>query len=88
MEDANVVIEGASVTLRQHRGIGWETVLDQVTREIKMQFKVLGLRLPLRRRVPYSEVVRLTTVCRQSSWKFGGMGGGNGFAFHMAYSLI
>jgi hypothetical protein len=55
-------------TSRSHRGTGWETVTSPVDRQIVMHLKVLGLGLPVRRRIPYSQIVRLATVCRESWW--------------------
>jgi len=75
--DANVTIEGGKIVLRPHGRTGWETVLNQMDRQIAMQLKVVGLRLPLKRRVRYGQVVRVASVCRESWWSRYGTGGGN-----------
>ena len=68
MSNANYRVEPHSITIRPHLGTGWETVLNQMDQEVAMQLKVLSFRLPLRRRVPYSRVVQVATVCRESWW--------------------
>ncbi|GAG30268.1 unnamed protein product, partial [marine sediment metagenome] len=64
MDNANLTVDAERVTFRPRLGTGWETVLNHMDREITMQFKVIGLRLPLKRRVPYSEVVRIGSVSK------------------------
>ena len=70
MSDANYKVEPHSITIRPYLGTGWETVLRQMNQEVAMQLKLLGLRLPLRRRFPYSQVVQIATVCRESWWSW------------------
>jgi hypothetical protein len=70
MSNANCRVEPYSITIHPHLGTGWETVLNQMDQEITMQLKLLGFRLPLRRRFPYSQVVRIGTVCRESWWSW------------------
>lgn len=77
MGDANVTIDSEKVILRPHGRTGRETVLNQMDRQIAIQLKVVGLRLPLKRRVPYAQVVRVASVCRESWWSRYGTGGGN-----------
>ena len=68
MSNANCRVESHSITIRPHLGTGWETVLNQMDQEIIMQLKVLGLRLPLRRRVSYAQVGQISTICRETWW--------------------
>lgn len=44
--------------------IGWKTVIDTNSREIRMQLTILFVGLPLRRRFPFSDVVRAEQVCK------------------------
>jgi hypothetical protein len=52
-------------------GTGWETTVNDLTREVWLQFKILGLALPMKKRVPFSEVVRVAVVCTESWWSRG-----------------
>ena len=81
MGDADVTIEGGKIALHPHGRTGWETVLNQMDRHITMQLKVVGLRLPLKRRIPFPQVVRVASLCRESWWSRYGTGGGNWPAF-------
>ncbi|MBM4463064.1 MAG: hypothetical protein FJ012_06960 [Chloroflexi bacterium] len=81
MGDDDATIEGGKIVLRPHRRTGWETVLNQSDRHITMQLKVFGLRLPLKRRIPFSQVVRVARFSRESWWSRYGTGGGNWPAF-------
>lgn len=68
MERKSSPDSGGVWTIRPHRGTGWETVVSRIDREIRMHLKFLHLDLPLRRRISYSEVVRVATVCREAWW--------------------
>jgi hypothetical protein len=68
MGNVNYRVEPHSITIRPYLGTGWETVLNQMDREVAMQLKLLGLRLPVRRRFSYSQVARVATVCRETWW--------------------
>lgn len=57
------------MVIQPHLGTGWETTVNDLTREIRMQFKFLGLELPVRRKIPFSDVVHVAVVCR-SWWSF------------------
>jgi len=64
----NLTDRGGEWTIHPHRETGWETVVSGTDREINMRLKFLHLDLPLRRRIPYSEVVRVATICREAWW--------------------
>ena len=64
MSTAACQIDPDRIILRPHGLAGWVTVLNHADREITMQFRILGVRLPLRRRIPYSEVVRVVLTSR------------------------
>jgi len=55
-------------TIGPQKGTGWEAVVSGTDRQVRMHFKFLGLDLPVRRRIPYSEVVRVATICREAWW--------------------
>ena len=57
-------IEPDSITISPSLGTGWATVVDQTRQEIRMQLKLLGLPLPLRRRFLFSQVARVRAVSR------------------------
>lgn len=60
------------MVIRPRLGTGWEITVDDLTREGWLQFKLLGLILPIKKRIPFSEVVRLAVVCRESWWSRAG----------------
>ena len=53
-------------------GTGWETVVDDLSREVRLQFKLVGVVLPVKRRIPFSEVAHLAAFCRESWWSRAG----------------
>jgi hypothetical protein len=57
-----------AMVIRPGFGTGWETTVGDSKQEARMRFKVLGLPLPLTRRVPFSEVGHVAVVCRESWW--------------------
>ena len=56
--------------IRPHLGIGWQTTSDQAHREVTMQLRLFRVALPIKRRIPYSEVVRVAAVSRDSWWSW------------------
>ncbi|MDM8000710.1 MAG: hypothetical protein QUS33_12175 [Dehalococcoidia bacterium] len=64
--------ESAVMVIRPRLGTGWEITVDDLTREVRLQFKLLRLTLPIKRRIPFSEVVRVAVVCRESWWSRAG----------------
>jgi hypothetical protein len=52
-------------------GTGWETTINDSTRVVCLQFKFLGLALPVRKRIPFSDVVHLAVVLTYSWWSRG-----------------
>lgn len=76
MKDGNVSIDGDRVRLAPHLRTGWETVFNDVTRDMTMRLRVLGPGLPIRRRISYTQVVRVATACRTTWWAYAGERGG------------
>jgi hypothetical protein len=68
MSDTNYRVEPDRITIHPQWGTGWSTVLDQTRQEMTMQPCILGLKLPLRRRVPYAQIGRISSVCRETWW--------------------
>jgi len=68
MSDTNYRIEPDKITIHPQWGTGWLTILDQIRQQIVTQLCVLRLKLPLRRQFPYSQIVGVATVCRESWW--------------------
>jgi hypothetical protein len=62
--------DSRSMTIRPHLGIGWQTTVDQVRREVAMQLTLFCVRLPIKPRIPYSEVVRVAAISRESWWSW------------------
>lgn len=59
------------MVIRPRLGTGWETTVDDLTREVRLQFKLFGLALPVKRTIPFSEVVHLAVVLTESYWSRG-----------------
>jgi len=68
MSDTNYKVEPDKIIIHPQWGTGWQTVLDQRSQEITMQLCILGLKLPLRRKLPYSQVRHIATVSRETWW--------------------
>ena len=56
------------MTIYPHLGIGWQTTVDQVHREVTMQLRLFCVKLPIKRRIPYSDVVHVAVACREAWW--------------------
>jgi hypothetical protein len=65
MSDTNYRVEPGRITIHPHWGTGWQTVLNHPRQEIVMQPCFLWFKLPLRRKVPYSQVAQVATACKQ-----------------------
>jgi hypothetical protein len=59
------------LAIRPRLGTGWETTVNDLTREVCLRFKLLGLALPVKKRIPFSQVVHVAVVCRESWWSRG-----------------
>jgi len=59
------------MVIRPHLGTGWETTVDDLIREVWLRFKLLGLALPGKKSIPFSEVAHVAMVCRESWWSRG-----------------
>jgi hypothetical protein len=59
------------MVIRPRLGTGWEITVDDLTREVRLQVKFLGLALPVRKRIPFSEVAHLSVVLTESYWSRG-----------------
>jgi len=59
------------MVIRPRLGTGWETTVNDLTQEVCLRFKVLGLALPVKKRVPFSQMVHVAVVCRMSYWSRG-----------------
>lgn len=59
------------IVIHPFLGTGWEIAVDDSTREVRLQLKLLGLALPVKRSVPFSEVVHLAVVLTESYWSRG-----------------
>lgn len=67
-------VKSQAMVIRPSLGTGWETTVDDSKQAVRMRFKVLGLPLPLTRKIPLSEVGHVAVVCRESWWsRTGGM---------------
>lgn len=71
MSKANHTIRPERITISPYLKIGWGTVLDQMDQQVNMQLSVLGLRLPLKRRFTFTQVVHVNKVFRQAWWSHG-----------------
>ena len=60
------------MVIRPHLGTGWETTVDDLIREVWLRFKLLGLALPGKKSIPFSQVVHVAVVCRESWWSRAG----------------
>jgi hypothetical protein len=60
------------MTIRPRLGTGWETTVNNMTKEVWLRFKILGLALPVKKRIPFSKVVHVAVVCRESWWSRAG----------------
>ena len=56
------------MTIRPHLGIGWQTTIDQADREVTMQLRLFCVSLPIKRKIPYSQVVGVASICREAWW--------------------
>jgi hypothetical protein len=63
--------DSQSMVIRFRLGTGWETTVDDLIREVWLRFKLLGLALPVKKRIPFSEVAHVAVVCRESWWSRG-----------------
>lgn len=72
MSGPRYTINADGMTFRPLWNTGWHTILDHRRQEILMQRKLLGLRVPGTRRIPYDSVVKLYTVARPVWWHQGG----------------
>jgi hypothetical protein len=59
---------GYRMNVRPHLGVGWQTIADQVHQEVTMQIRLFCLRLPIKRRIHYSEVAHVSVMSRVSWW--------------------
>jgi len=66
------VADAQVMVIHPRLGTGWETTVDDLSREIRVRFKLLGLPLPFQKRFPFSEVARVAVVCRDSWWSQAG----------------
>jgi len=57
--------------IRPRLGTGWETTIDDSNREVRLRFRLFGLALPVKRTIPFSEVVHLAVVLTESYWSRG-----------------
>jgi hypothetical protein len=71
------------MVIRPRLGTGWEITVDDLTREVRLQVKFLGLALPVKRRIPFSKVAHVAVVCRESWWSRAGGPFGNVQGFIM-----
>ena len=69
------------MVIRPRLGTGWETTVSDLTQEVWLRFKIIGLPLPINRRVPFLQVVHVAVVCRESWWSRAGGPLGNVQAF-------
>ena len=65
--------DSTGMIIRPCMGTGWETAVDESRRELRLRFKLLGLPLPVRKRVPFSDVTRVGVMSRESWWSRAGM---------------
>ena len=82
-EEEAPVVSGAQVcdarplVIHPRLGTGWETAVDESRREVRLRFKLLGLPLPVGKRVPFLQVTHIAAVCRMSWWSRAGGPFGN-----------
>jgi len=76
MSDTNYRVEPDRITIYPHWGTGWLTVFHQIRQQITMQFCILWFKLPLRRKVPYSQIEKVSSYC----WSSASAGGGGWLA--------
>jgi hypothetical protein len=57
-----------AIIIRPGLGTGWETTVDDSKQEVRMRFRVLGLPLPVGKRLSFSEVSHVSVLCRESWW--------------------
>jgi hypothetical protein len=74
VDSTNYRIEPDRITIHPQWGTGWQTVLNHLKQEIVMRPCILGIRLPLRRRITYPQVREVTTACREVWWASGILG--------------
>ena len=65
------------MVIRPRLGTGWETTANDSTQEVWLRFKIVGLPLPIKKRVPFSLVVHVAVACRVSWWSRAGGPFGN-----------
>ena len=65
------------MVIRPRLGTGWETTANDSTQEVWLRFKIVGLPLPIKKRVPFSQVVHVAVACRESWWSRAGGPFGN-----------
>ena len=56
------------MTVYPHLGIGWQATVDQVHRDVTMRLRLFCISLPIKRRIPYSDVVHVAVACREAWW--------------------
>ena len=62
------------MVMRPRLGTGWESTVNDLTREICLRFRLLGLPLPIKKIMPFSEVAHVSVVSRESWWSRAGPG--------------
>lgn len=72
MEKTSCEADYVRMTIRPRIGTGWETSVVQPHGEVTMQLRLLGVALPIKRRIPRSDVVRVASICRESWWSRAG----------------
>lgn len=72
-----------AMVIHPRLGTGWETTVHDLTREVRLRFKLLGLPLPIKKKILFSEVVHVAVVCRESWWSRAGGPFGNVQGFLM-----
>ncbi len=65
--------ETGDLVIRPRLGTGWQTTADGARQEVRLRYMLLGVLLPVVRRVPFSRVARLGVVARESWWSRAGM---------------
>ena len=65
------------MVIRPRLGTGWETIVNGLNHEVCLRFNLLGLPLPIKKRIPFSQVVHVAVACRESWWSRAGGPFGN-----------
>jgi hypothetical protein len=56
------------MTISPHFGFGWQTSIPHQDGEVTRQLRLFSLGLPIKQRIAHSDVVRVSSVCRESWW--------------------